>query len=326
MFDLSKLRPLDRLNILGMLAIAVVALIFHDRVEYYKTILFVNILLSFALIYLMNVTARQNSSVATFIATWYTLPLIFLTFKELYLMVHPINPHDLDYLLIRIDRMIFGTDPTAILDKIATPGLTEFLQICYASFYLLWVILGVDLLRSGDKKGFLFFFFVLMYGFYLSYAGYLFVPAIGPRFTLYDFAKLDQQLPGLYLTPILRHIINSGESITNVTQAAMLAQRDCFPSGHTEMTIITIAMAMKFRMKSAMIIIPLGTGLIFATVYMRYHYGVDVIAGALFAVFVLATATWLESRLQSSEKGVSGSAGQTRPVKSIVRQKADVTK
>ena len=326
MFDLTKLRPLDRLNILGMLAIAVVALIFHGRVEYYKTIVFVNILLSFALVYLMNLDARRESPLVSFIATWYTLPLIFLTFKELYLMVHPINPHDLDYLLIRIDRMIFGTDPTAVLDRIATPGLTEFLQICYASFYFLWVILGVDLLRTGNKKGFLFFFFVLMYGFYLSYAGYLFVPAIGPRFTLYDFAKLDQQLPGLYLTPILRHIINSGESITNVTQAAMLAQRDCFPSGHTEMTIITIAMAMKFRTKSAMIIIPLGTGLIFATVYMRYHYGVDVIAGALFAVFVLATGTWLESKLQGKKARVNGETGKPRSVSAGVRQKADVIK
>lgn len=325
MFDLSKLRPLDRLNILGMFAIAAVALIFHSRVEDYGAIILTNIVLSAGLILLMNTNSRRSNAVVRFIATWYTLPLIFITFKELYLMVHPINPHDLDYLLIRMDRMIFGTDPTAVLDRIATPGLTEFLQICYASFYFLWVILGVDLLRSGNRKGFLFFFFALMYGFYLSYAGYLLVPAIGPRFTLYDFAKLDQQLPGLYLTPILRHIINSGESITNVAKAATLAQRDCFPSGHTEMTVITIAMAMKYRAKSAMVIIPLGTGLIFATVYMRYHYGVDVIAGALFSVFVLTTASWLEAKLQTRKKE-GGPDSRQRTLKPPVLNKVHAAK
>ncbi len=306
MFKLTELRPLDRLNILGLIGIAVVAVVFHSRVEYYLTILIINIAVSLALIALINWDSKRRNLITRILARWYTLPLIFLTFKEMYLMVHPINPHDLDYLLIRIDKVIFGTDPTAFLDKIATQGLTEFLQICYSSFYFLWIILGIDLLRKGDDKGFYFFFFVLMYGFYTSYIGYLFVPAIGPRFTLYDFAKLGSELPGLYLTPFLRNVINSGESITNVAQAAMLAQRDCFPSGHTEMTLITMLIAIKYRTKSAMVIVPLGAGLIFATIYMRYHYGVDVIAGALFAIFVLSTANWLESKLQSKKRGTNG--------------------
>lgn len=297
MLDTSKLRPLDKLNIIGMSLISVVALIFHSRVEHFVSIIVTNLFVSFGILVLANLDSRKSNGILRFLSDWYTMPLIFLTFKEMYLMVHPINPHDLDYILIRLDRVIFGTDPTAILDRIATPGLTEFLQICYSSFYVLWFILGIDLLKQHNEEGFLFFLFVLMYGFYTSYVGYLLVPAIGPRFTLYNFAKLDQQLPGLYLTPILREIINSGESITNVAKAAMLAQRDCFPSGHTEMTLITISTAIRYRAKSAMIIIPLGVGLIFATVYMRYHYGIDVIAGALLGTMVLASGKWLESKL-----------------------------
>ncbi len=244
---------------------------------------------------------EKKNPVIRFISCWYTLPLIFLTFKELYLMVHPINPRDLDYLLIQIDKAIFGTDPTSVLDRISTPALTEFLQICYSSFYILWIILGVDLLRNKKEKEFSFFLFILMYGFYVSYVGYMLVPAIGPRFTLYDFANLNKDLPGLYLTPLIRGVINSGESITNVAQAALLAQRDCFPSGHTEMTVITIAIAIKFKARCAMLIAPLGIGLIFATVYMRYHYGIDVIAGAIAGVFVLCTASWLESKMSGNK-------------------------
>jgi membrane-associated phospholipid phosphatase len=301
MIELKTLRPLDRLNILGLMAIALVALIFHDRIPETIWIVAANIVVSIGILILVNFDSRKKNVFLKFISCWYTLPLIFMTFKELYLMVHPINPHDLDYLLIQIDKAIFGTDPTAVLDRIATPSLTEFLQICYSSFYLLWIILGVDLLRNKNEKGFSYFLFVLMYGFYASYVGYILVPAIGPRFTLYDFANLDKDLPGLFLTPFLRGVINSGESITNVAKAALLAQRDCFPSGHTEMTIITIAIAIKYRAKSAMLIIPLGLGLIFATVYMRYHYGIDVIAGAIVGVLVLSTANWLESKMSGNK-------------------------
>ncbi len=301
MIELNKLRPLDRLNILGLIAIAVTVLVFHDRIPLTPWIIASNCVVSLGIVTLANFGSRKEVGLIKFISRWYTLPLIFMTFKELYLMVHPINPHDLDYLLIQIDKGIFGTDPTSFLDRISTPGLTEFLQICYSSFYLLWIILGMDLLWNKNEKGFLFFLFVLMYGFYTSYIGYILVPAIGPRFTLYNFANLNKDLPGLYLTEFIRGIINSGESITNVAQAALIAQRDCFPSGHTEMTIITIAIAIKYKMKSAMIIVPLGLGLIFATVYLRYHYGIDVIAGAIFGIFVLSTASWLESKMKGNK-------------------------
>lgn len=325
MLGIHRLRPLDRLNIIGTGLISLVALIFQSRVEHYLLIVVTNVLVSLGILVLVNLDSRRKCKVTTFIANWYAIPLIFLTFKEMYLMVHPINPHDLDYILIKLDRIVFGTDPTAILDKLATPGLTEFLQICYSSFYILWLILGIDLLRHRNHEGFLFFLFLLMYGFYSSYVGYLIVPAIGPRFTLYDFAKLNKELPGLYLTRILRDIINSGESITNVAKAASLAQRDCFPSGHTEMTLITIATAIRYRTKSAMVIIPLGVGLIFATVYMRYHYGVDVIAGALVGIVVLASGRWLESVLRGRKH--SGNNGKAEGFKeTLVAEGVNVRK
>lgn len=301
MIDLKKIRPIDRLNILGLAAIIATVVLFYSRVPFALGIILTNSAVSAGIVVLMNADSRRHYMIIRFLSRWYTLALIFLVFKELYLMVHPINPRDLDYVLIEMDKAIFGTDPISLLDRIATPGLTEFLQICYSSFYLLWVILGIELLHNKNEKGFLFFLFVLTYGFFVSYIGYILVPAIGPRFTLYDFANLDRDLPGLYLTPILRHVINSGESITNVAQAALHAQRDCFPNGHTEMTLITIAAAIKFRTKSALLIVPLGLGLVFATVYMRYHYGIDVIAGLIAGTFVLVTAGWLESKMNGNK-------------------------
>jgi len=293
----EDLRPIDKINIIFSLILSFIALLFADRVSAWPYIVGINFITSIGIIKLVAFDNGTSNSFSRFVVRWYSLPFIFITFKELYWMVHPIHPVDMDYLLIELDKLIFGHDPTWLLDKFATPALTEFLQICYSSFYILWIILGVDLLNHHQQRQFDSYFFLLMYGFYLSYIGYLLVPAIGPRFTLHDFSRLDIDLPGLYLTGFLRHMINSGESITNISQAAALAQRDCFPSGHTEMTVLTILSSIKFKMRSAMIIIPLGMGLIFATVYMRYHYGVDVIAGLLFAAFAYATAPMLEKKL-----------------------------
>jgi membrane-associated phospholipid phosphatase len=134
-----------------------------------------------------------------------------------------------------------------------------------------------------------------VYGFYLSYIGYFALPGVGPRFTLHDFSALDTDLPGLWLTPLLRGIINAGESIPQShIDAVNVVQRDVFPSGHTELTIIVMALGFRYRTKARWLLLALGSLLIVATVYLRYHYVVDLIAGALLAWFTLWTGDKLE--------------------------------
>jgi membrane-associated phospholipid phosphatase len=102
------------------------------------------------------------------------------------------------------------------------------------------------------------------------------------------------ELPGLYLTNFLREIVNAGESIPAGTpNPALVVQRDAFPSGHTQMTLLVMYLSIKFKSRSRYFFIPNGTLLIFATVYLRYHYVVDLIAGAIFMVLTL----WLGKHL-----------------------------
>ena len=135
-------------------------------------------------------------------------------------------------------------------------------------------------------------------------------PGIGPRFTLHDFSLTDIQLPGVWVTTFLRDILNAGESIPKgAVNAIALAQRDVFPSGHTEMTLIVLYFAHKYKLKSRYILYVAGTLLIFATVYLRYHYVVDVLAGALFTLFTVWTAPkiarWWEN-LKHNRQSVKG--------------------
>jgi len=275
----SSLYPHDATVVCFGVLLSVLNVAFLNVISQWYLLVLVNLLVSWGVIAIARFDERNP--VATFVHHWYPVPLIFLTFKELYLMIAPMHGRDYDDVLIAIDRWMFGVDPTAWLARFANPTLTEVLQIAYASYYFLLVIVAAELYRRSDKRDFLFYAFLIVYGFFLSYIGYLFLPAVGPRFTLHDFGALDTELPGLFFTNVLRDFVNAGESIPpGVPNPIACAQRDVFPSGHTMMMLIMMHVVVRQRMKVKWWILINGVLMIIATVYLRYHYVIDLIAGA----------------------------------------------
>jgi membrane-associated phospholipid phosphatase len=201
-------------------------------------------------------------------------------------MIKPIRQQDYDYLFIEIDRWMFGTDPTHFLYQFSHPVITEILQIVYGSFYLLPLLLGLFLLKNKRYLAMDFAVFCVIYGFYLSYIGYFALPGIGPRFTLHNFETMNEDLPGLFLTNTLREFVNAGESIPAGTpNPAEVVQRDVFPSGHTMITLIIMYLSVRLKSRSKYFFVPVGSLLIIATVYLWYHYVIDLIAGMVFMIF-----------------------------------------
>ncbi len=271
--------------------------IFANRIPYWWLIVLSNFVGS-ALICLIAYARHSTGwKPLRVLHDWYVPIATFFSFKAVYFMVKPIHGgRDYDDVLIAIDRWLFGSDPTVWLSQFATPWLTELLQIAYTMFYVMFLILGYELYRRHNLDLFHYFMFTCVYGFFLSYLGYFLLPAVGPRFTLHDFAAIENDLPGLWLTPYLRWFVNSGESIpagaSNIVALAA-TQRDVFPSGHTMMTLVLMYLGGKYKVKTRFFLYVTGTLLIVATVYQQYHYVVDLIAGAAFAGFCIATTTTL---------------------------------
>ncbi len=125
------------------------------------------------------------------------------------------------------------------------------------------------------------------------------MPAIGPRFTLYEFSELNAHIPGVFITDFLRDFINSGGGIpADSLNPAMDVNRDCMPSGHTMMTLLNIILAFRFRSKLRYAFLIIGSGLIISTLYLRYHYGVDVIAGIGCALISLYLEPFIRSKIK----------------------------
>lgn len=209
-----------------------------------------------------------------------------------------VNPHIYDWILIDWDRALFGNDLSKFFDGYRVPIVTEFLQLCYLSFYFLPMIHGVILYRSGKKDELYELYNVIIFGFLLSYLLYFIMPAIGPRFTLYDFKTLELDMPGVCLTDYARMFINAGGGApVGVPNPAAVVNRDCMPSGHTMLTLVNMLLVRKYRTRGAAFFYVIGIGLIISTVYLRYHYGVDVLAGIVFAFVAIKLEPFIRKRL-----------------------------
>ncbi|MCB0742585.1 MAG: phosphatase PAP2 family protein, partial [Ignavibacteriae bacterium] len=245
-------------------------LIFHQRIENWFLLIAVNIILIIAVFFLANTAEKSNNVYLKNFHFYYVFPLIFLSFKQVYILLRSIHSHDYDPLLIELDRFIFGGDPTVFLYQFANPILTEIAQIAYGTFFFLPIILGIEFQRKNKTTELSYIIFIVVFGFFLSYAGYFLLPAVGPRFSLHNFDTTNLELPGLFLTNTLRNIVNWGESIPNGTINAIdFVQRDVFPSGHTQMTLIVMYLAVKLKSKNKLFFLIDGSILIFATVYLR---------------------------------------------------------
>lgn len=220
----------------------------------------------------------------------------------MYYLVHPIRVQDYDQLLIAADRFLFGFDPTVVLHEIAFPLLTEILQICYSLYYFLPIILILEMLYKHKVHEADFIVFMIIFSFYIYYAGYFMLPAVGPRFTLHDFHQLNHELPGIYLTEKIRVILDNAEYIRHdIPNPEKFAHRDVFPSGHTMTTLLVIILAHRLKAASRYFITIVGVLLIFSTVYLRYHYVVDLIGGIALLGIVLWAGIYLYNKWQRAK-------------------------
>jgi membrane-associated phospholipid phosphatase len=277
----------ERLIIAYLAFLAVFILIFHGFITYWGYLLLAQVIAGAILIGLVKLqTAYPDQPLLRIIRNWMPLPYIIFGYKMiLYLIDSDRNPGFMmikDGWLITADRYLFGCDPTVWLQRITTPWLTEAMQMLYTTNYILPIIMFLIFYLKKERIPFQKAAFAITLGYILSYLGYFTIPAIGPRFTIHHAIPLQ----GVFIREQLHHLVYSMES----------CPRDCFPSGHTEIPLITLWLVYRFKRWLFWIYLPIVTGLVCSTVYLRYHYVVDVMAGMALAGIVILLARRVERR------------------------------
>src|SRR6185295_17035573 len=137
--------------------------------------------------------------------------------------------------------------------------------------YFIAIALGFVLWRrsTADLRRFI---FTLTLCYYVSYVGYFVVPALGPRFAL--AASHTVVLETTAVSAAIERTLNELEH----------TKLDVFPSGHTMIAATVLLVAYRRARDAFRWLLPIATCLVLSTVYCRYHYVVDVLAGLVLAI------------------------------------------
>lgn len=295
----------DRLSLSFIALLAGITILFVP-VHSWGPLLGTHIVLAAALIALALRRQRAPNSEAFFyLHLAVTVVMILVLFNSMGALIAGARPGTFDDSLIKADYRLFGVHPTVWMERLINPILTAVLQFAYISYYFIPISLGITLIAKRRRPEFEKALFGIVLCFYLSYIGYLLVPAVGPRFTLSDLQTKSLQA-GPFIS-WLQETLNGLER--NKT--------DAFPSGHTAIALVTLCYAGMFGEKMLSgILFPVVFALILSTVYLRYHYVVDVIAGIALAGATILLAPklsrWFSRATADSGNERHGASGHER--------------
>jgi membrane-associated phospholipid phosphatase len=172
-----------------------------------------------------------------------------------------------------------------------TPFWAAFFYVAYSTYYFLPIVLG-GFLWSRDAATARRYIFTLSVCFYVSYAGYFTIPALGPRTALAEAHTVS-----LETTPVARAISRTINELEHT-------KLDVFPSGHTMITVSVLIVAWRRLRWLFWVLLPVATLLVASTVYCRYHYVVDVLAGIALAFATVPLGDRLYAGLMARSPGI----------------------
>lgn len=210
-----------------------------------------------------------------------------LAFPWLYTSISTVAPwflpEDREWTLLMIDRVVFGYTWESWWSFEFSSLVGDLLGLVYISFYCFPLFfLGIVFLRK-DWIGLEGITDRLVFTLVLVYCGYLLVPSRSP----YEFME--------YLKPIE----NSGlQSFFHQLLADQpWTKRDCFPSGHVLISAYA-AWLCWLRARDWAWLMFLWAGLtVIATLYLRYHYLIDVVVSLLILPMMVFFSNLLFGRL-----------------------------
>ncbi len=227
-----------------------------------------------------------------FISNFWLLPVVGLGHGMLNPLVTAVTPVLKDAQLAAMDQRLFGAQASVVLERLLPCWLMEVLLLCYYGYFLWPLLLGLVLYYSGRREAFDEYLLALGLFFACNFVFYALVPAIGPRYFL--FGSFTDCLQGLWLTPYL-------ESAMRMP----LFTKDCFPSGHTGVTLLVLTYAWRFERRFFRIMLLPGLGLIAATLAGRFHYATDLMCAVPLVVLVMGLAVGLRRAVAARRDAVA---------------------
>jgi len=304
--------------------VGALALFFHNNSVPHWPWLLAGHALASTLLHLMiqRHASHPSGRVLDFIRHYYPIPLYIGLFRETGALNQMFTSGYLDPTLIRFETKCFGFQPSLEFMQ-AWPYLlvSELFYAAYFSYYLM--IAGVGLvLFLRNRAQFFHFVSLVSFIFYICYLVYIFTPVMGPR--IFYRALADYQLPADVepaMVPDFPAAIQAGllYQLMAFIYWIFEAPGAAFPSSHVAVAFCTVYFSWLYLPRIRWLHLAVALLLCVSTVYCRYHYVVDVVAGVLTAALLLPVGNWLFSRFESSRSnmGKVNSASLKTPLDSV---------
>jgi membrane-associated phospholipid phosphatase len=215
--------------------------------------------------------------------------LLFLLFYEAFRsrIWTVLHHEDRDAALLALDRRLFGETPSVWMDRWVTRPTTDVMAVAYFLHVLLPPVVAF-VWYQRDRQRFRSFLLAVLVAGVLGTIGYLLVPAVGPAVAYPELFRTA--FSGTFYSPV-----------TAILDSAR-APRDVFPSLHVGISTIVLWYGSKLGRRWLLALTPLVVANWISTVYLRYHYLIDVFAGwavAALAIAITGALLGAESRLQT---------------------------
>lgn len=216
---------------------------------------------------------------------WFPFLVILLMYYSLWGdATHLLITVDRDPELIAWDQRVFGFQASVALQGIVSPPLTAWMEFAYAFHILNIPIVACFIYLRRSRPRFREMMSGVLVVCFFGLLGYLLVPAVGPLYTLRE-----------QFTVPLAQPLEIFQRQAEFMDFARI-RRDVFPSLHVGISFVVWLYAYRNSRPLFWILSPFVLSLWFSTVYLRYHYLVDVVAGLALVPPCYLLANWLFKR------------------------------
>ena len=203
------------------------------------------------------------------LAVYGTVQISYFELRELLPVV---NSSSLDAQLSYIDERVLHFEPSLFLDRFVSPATTEWFAFFYFGYFALLAVHVLPMVFFSRRLRLTAEFALGMISVYaIAHTVYMLVPGYGPVRFLAD--RYEHPLPsGFWLDAVLNAVQSGG------------AQKDIFPSLHTAGPVFLSLFSFRHRDKWPFkytwpLVAFFSANIVIATMFLRWHYLIDVLAG-----------------------------------------------
>jgi membrane-associated phospholipid phosphatase len=240
---------------------------------------------------------RKPGPLLVFLRHFYPVLLYTAFFVETGSLNRMFCPNYLDPVVARWEQALFGCQPSVLfMQKLPWLAVSELFYACYFSYYIMISGVGLALfLRS--RRQFFHYVSVVSFLFYVCYLIYIFLPVIGPRvfFHQVEGYALPEATQQLAITDAYPEAVQAGVffRVMKWVYRVFEAPGAALPSSHVAVALCTVYFSFRYLRRIRYVHLPVALLLCLSTVYCRYHYAIDVLAGLVAAAVLIPTGNWL---------------------------------